>query len=270
MDRAYVSHGLRARAGELATQWLGPRPERQRVDQLRREAELEQSTSLDFVLERRETEGVVQMPWGGRDRHLDSALRKRLEVLRTLGLAVDDGDGVRLHPELRQELRRMERRAEGMRAIAQVLSVSGDRCRVIDREEPKDGERSELERGVQGIVRWKGLDEQGQFCAVVETTGGAAYYLPISSRAAQQTQVGRVVEIKRAVDKDERIEEAARRASWTYELGALPEGARPAYRGRLEQLERMGLAASDGPDRWRLQRLPGKPRFPRSSRCSRR
>jgi hypothetical protein len=255
MDRDYVSHGLRNRAAELATQELGPRPERNRRDQLKRETGLEQYTSLDRVLERRVANGIVQPPArGGGDPHFESALKKRLEVLKTLGLATVDKRGAwQLRPHLRTELQQLQRRAEAMRAIDRVMVVTSERCRVIDREEPSTSHRNELDRGVQGVLRWKGLDEQGQFCVVIEATGGEAYHLPISNLVAQKMRVGEVVELKRAVNKDAVIEETARKAGWSYGLGAVPENARAAYRSRLEQLERMKLATPEGPDRWRVK-----------------
>jgi type IV secretory pathway VirD2 relaxase len=253
MERDYISHGLRGRAAELATQWLGRRPEQSRVDQWTREAELAQYTTLDAVLERRARPG--EAPVSRRtDPRLESALQKRLGVLETLGLAiVQERGGYELAPHLREELQRMQRRAEGLRAIGAVLRVTGDRCRVIDRAEPREGHRAELERGVEGVVRWKGLDEQGQFCLVVETTAGAAYSFPISNGVAQGARVGHVVEIKRAIDKDERIEAAARNAGWSYDLSVEPKNISAAYRSRLEQLERMKVATREGPERWRLK-----------------
>lgn len=256
MDREYVSHGLRRRAAELATERLGPRPERSRVDQLKQEAELERYTSLDRVLQRRAEGGIFRPASRSTpDPHMEAALRTRLEVLVRLGLASRARNEWRLSPRLRPELEQMGRRAEGIRAIRAVLPVSTNPCRVIDRAEPNDAHRAELEAGVQGVLRWKGLDEQGQFCAVIETTAGTAYYLPISGRVAQQARVGQVVELKRAVDKDAKIEEVARQAGWSYDLGAVSELARSAYRTRLEQLERMGLAERDpaSADRWRLR-----------------
>jgi type IV secretory pathway VirD2 relaxase len=255
MDRDYVSHGLRNRAAELATQELGPRPERSRREQLKREVTLEQYTSLDAVLERRAVDGIVRADSRDvRDPHLASALNGRLDVLRGFGLASQEKRGVwKLSPRLRLELQGMRRRAEGVRAIRSVLEVSEERCRVIDRAEPGHRQQAELERGVQGAVRWKGLDEGGQFVAVIETTAGTAYHLPIASRVAQELRVGQIVEIKRATDKDAQIEQAARAAGWSYDLNALPERARGAYRSRLEQLERMQLASREGPDRWRLK-----------------
>ena len=255
MSRQYVSHGLRDRAEELATEELGPRPERARVRQLEREIQREGHTSLDRSLERRAVAGVVRIASNREgDARLRAALKARLEVLESFGLA----ERVRrrawkVSPRLRSELEQMQRRAEGLRAIAAVLRVSPGQCRVVDRAEPREGHRAELERGVQGVIRWKGLDEQGQFCVVVETTRGAAYHLPVSNRVAERSRVGQVLELKRAVDKDGRIEEIARKHGWICDLGAAPEPSQEAFRRRLEQLERMQLAIRDGQDRWRLR-----------------
>lgn len=255
MDREYVSHGLRNRAVELATYELGPRPERARVDQLRKEVELERYTTLDSALERRAVGGVFRVASGhAKDPHFATALRARLDFLENLGLVERNGRGVwKVDPRLRSELDQMERRGEGLRAIAAVVPISTNRCRVIQRSEPRDGHREELERGVKGVLRWKGLDEQGQFCVVIETTGGCAYHMPISGRVAQQARVGQVLDLKRAVDKDEQIERAAREQGWSYDLRAALEPARGAYRHRLEQLERMGLATRETEERWRLR-----------------
>jgi type IV secretory pathway VirD2 relaxase len=254
MDRDYVSHGLRHRASELATEELGPRPARSRQQQFKREATLEQYTSLDAVLERRAMDGVVRTDSrDARDPHLESALKKRLEVLRTMGLATGGKGRWKLSPNLRAELQHVRRRTEAVRTIGTVLDVNPDRWRIVDRNEPRHSERKELEHGVQGVLRWKGLDEQGQFCVVIETTSGLAYHLPISGRVAQDARVGQVLDLKRAVDKDLQIEQAAQNRGWSFDLTALPELARGAYRSRLEQLQRMGLATPETADSWRLR-----------------
>jgi hypothetical protein len=255
MERDYVARGLRHRAAELATQELGPRPEWSRTDQMTREASLERYTSLDAALERRAVDGIVKpSPRGKRDPHLETALKKRLEVLRTLGLAVRERGGVwKLSPTLRGRLDEMQRRADALRAVGAAVEGDPARWHVIDRAEPRDGHREALERGVAGVLRWKGLDEQGHFAVVVETTAGEAYYLPISDRVAQGAKVGQTVEVKRSVDKDAQIEARARLQNWTYAFEALPEQHRDAYRARLEQLERMGLAERQASSCWRVR-----------------
>lgn len=257
MAREYVSHGLRHRAAELATEELGPRPERSRIEQLQREANLERFTSLDATLERRAKGGLVELGKSNRrDPHLGGALKKRLAVLEALGLAsAEKGGRWKLSPELRPALQRLQQRAEALRIIGGVLDLEVDRCRIIDRDEPSSSHRQELERGVQGVIRWKGLDEQGRFCVVVETTDGHAYHLPITNRVAQNARVGQIVEVQRAADKDAEIERVARHHGWQYDLGKLSELQRRAYEARLEQLERMGLVHRDSPstEQWTIR-----------------
>ncbi len=256
LDPEYVSHGLRHVAQELATRELGPVPALERRARLQREVGLLRYTSLDAALERRAVDGVFrERPRDSlgrhRDPHWDPALRKRLEVLEGMGLATWRGrDEWSLAPTLGADLRRMQRHAEALGVIQKVLPVDPGRCRIIDRDEPAASEREAFERGVQGVLRWKGLDEAGRFCVVVETISGVVYHLPVAQRVANEARVGQVLEIKRAVDKDARIEEGAAKNGRRYDLQNLSDEYREAYGKRLEQLERLKLATRDGKSAW--------------------
>lgn len=258
LDEEYISHGLRHRAAELATQELGPVPALERRARLAREAELLRVTSLDADIERRAVDGVFRER--ARDRlgrhrnpHRDGALRRRLEVLEGMGLARWKGkDEWQLAPNLRDELWRMQRYGEALARIREVVSVDPSRCRVIDRDEPSESDRKALAKGVRGVLRWKGLDEAGRFCAIIETVGGEVYHLPAAPRAVDEARVGQVVDLKRAVDKDERIEKTAQKNDWRYDLEDLPEEYRDAYQKRLEQLERMKVATRESDQVWKL------------------
>jgi hypothetical protein len=134
MDREYVSYGLRRRAAELATERLGPRPERARVDQLKQEAELKRYTGT--LRSSTWSSGAEGSTFGRRLARpptpiLEADLRTRLEALSRLGLASQARNEWRLIPQPGPELERMGRRAEGIRAIRGVLAVSTNRCRVI-------------------------------------------------------------------------------------------------------------------------------------------
>ena len=61
IDRDYLSHGVRRRACELASEWLGPRTERELQASLQREVGEERWTSLDRELRARSREGVVDL-----------------------------------------------------------------------------------------------------------------------------------------------------------------------------------------------------------------
>ena len=259
MDRQYVSHGLRHRAQELATRELGPRPERSRLEQLGREAQAERYTALDHGLERRAVDGVVTMAKTTaadrrRDPHYEGALRQRLEKLEHLGLAQRVARGRwKLGERLREGLELFERRADGLKAIGKVLAVSPHQCRVIDRHESRDAEREELERGVHGILRWKGLDPHGRFCVVAEMTNGNVYHLPVSDRIASEAKVGQVVQLKKAVDKDQRLADIISKNGGVCDLGAVGEHWKETLQRRLEQLERMRLATRRTDERWEVR-----------------
>ena len=61
LAREYISHGLRFRASELATEWLGPRTELEIRQSLSREVAEERWTGLDHALKARSSDGVVDL-----------------------------------------------------------------------------------------------------------------------------------------------------------------------------------------------------------------
>ena len=83
----YMAHGMRMRAGELATEWLGPRTELEIRQGLLREVDQERLTGLDRTLLRRANLGVVDLTEGPNDRPSQTMLRARLQRLETMELA---------------------------------------------------------------------------------------------------------------------------------------------------------------------------------------
>ena len=59
--REYITHGMRARASELATEWLGPRTEREIVASLTREVTQERWTGLDAAIRQGLTDGLIDV-----------------------------------------------------------------------------------------------------------------------------------------------------------------------------------------------------------------
>jgi type IV secretory pathway VirD2 relaxase len=57
----YISDGFRARAAELATEWLGPRYEIEILRRLRREATQDRWTTLDRTIQQRMFDGVIDL-----------------------------------------------------------------------------------------------------------------------------------------------------------------------------------------------------------------
>ena len=89
ISRDYIAHGMRRRACELATGWLGPRTELEIQHSLQQEVEQERWTGLDRTLKREAEDGLLDMqklaePHLKRQRLL---LIGRLQRLQRMGLA---------------------------------------------------------------------------------------------------------------------------------------------------------------------------------------
>lgn len=258
LPRQYVSHGLRGRAQELATELLGPRPERTRQADLDRQVGLVRYTGLDARLERlADAERLVELRGRRfRDTAEQPALGRRLETLRQMGLATRGEDGRwRLEPTLRESLQKLERREESLKVLERVVSLAPTHCHVVDAKDSRSALPKELLESARGVVRWKGLDEAGAYTVVVETGRGHAYHLPVRERAFQALRVGHAVDIGESKDKDERIREIAAEDKGLFDVEKLSELRQRPYARRLEQLERMGLAdrvPAKGPRVWRV------------------
>ncbi|CAG9931727.1 protein of unknown function [Candidatus Nitrotoga arctica] len=77
----YMAHGMRVRASELATEWLGPRTELDIRQGLLREVEQERLTSLDRTLLRQATADIADLTQQPTDRQRQTLLRARLQRL---------------------------------------------------------------------------------------------------------------------------------------------------------------------------------------------
>jgi type IV secretory pathway VirD2 relaxase len=70
IDRDYITHGMRARATEVADEWLGPRSEREIEQSLNREIEQDRWTRIDRGIQEKLIDGVIDLRrrGGGRGR----------------------------------------------------------------------------------------------------------------------------------------------------------------------------------------------------------
>ena len=90
IPREYLSHGMRRRASEVATELLGERTVEQVREERRREVTAERFNSLDRIIERHALDGKINLSpshrigYGNEDRTL---VLGRLQFLQTLGLA---------------------------------------------------------------------------------------------------------------------------------------------------------------------------------------
>lgn len=176
----YMAHGMRLRASELATEWLGPRTELEMRRSLLREVDQERLTSLDRVLQRQAVAGLVDLgrPMDRQDRtdHRQAALRARLQRLQAMSLAerVDSGRW-RLALGLQQTLTRLGERGDILRAMHKAMKGT-----------PRELAMDELsETAVVGRIVDKGIADEltGQGYLVIDGVDGRAHYRRLPVRA---------------------------------------------------------------------------------------
>ena len=261
LDRAYVSYGLRARAQELATQELGPRHALDIRRAHAKEITQERFTSLDRELERRAKENQVEVP--SRDQRGpvdDSTLVARLQHLEGLRLAERlSPTSWKLAEGWQEPLRELGTRGDILKQIHAAISGDAARYHVVraGRAMPTDpGGGSEV---VSGRVASKGLSDElkGAFYAVIETPTGRAYHVPLDRRGAETLRAGDIVSFSTRPEPpvrpvDRQIAEVARARGGVYAPGRRADGAPHPHERRLRELERLGLATLEAPDRWKV------------------
>ncbi len=257
LDRGYISNGLRWRAQELATEELGPRPEHDIRRAKTNEVTQNRFTSLDRELERRAKEGQVQARSQARGVD-ESTLIARLEHLRALRLAERVGTTAwTLRPGWQDELRELGSRGDIIKQIHRAVSGDPSRYRIVRPGQPLDPAKPEAT--ITGRVASKGLSDElkGVYFVIVETPTGTAYYVPLSARSAEQLRPGDIVSFTtkpaepiRPIDRA--IAQAARASGGAYTLEPTKDGTPHPHARRLRDLERLGLAKPEAPDRWTI------------------
>jgi len=205
----YIARGMRERASELATEWLGPRSEREIQQALRREVEQDRWTSLDHTLAREAQDGEVRLDRLDRLRPESSTpqqralLTGRLQHLNRMDLATETAPGVwAIHADAEDVLRTLGTRGDIIRTMQQAMSGVQRELAVF---ESADGSRA-----IVGRVAAKGLADElsDRGYLVVDGIDGKAHYVALNARdELAQYPVGAVVEARasgevRAADRN--------------------------------------------------------------------
>ncbi|MGJ7524862.1 DUF3363 domain-containing protein [Variovorax sp. GB1P17] len=170
----YMAHGMRMRASEITTEWLGPRTETEIRQSLQREVDLERLTSLDRALLRQATLEIVDLAGQPEDHQRWNVLRARLQRLEAMALAERiDANRWRLVP--------------GMEKTLTALGERGDILRTMHRA--MKGEQRELAMEASpatpiiGRIAAKGLTDElhDSGYLVVDAIDGRAHYLKLST-----------------------------------------------------------------------------------------
>jgi type IV secretory pathway VirD2 relaxase len=198
ISQQYITRGMRERAMELATEWLGPRSELEIQRGLAREVEQERWTSLDRTLQREAVNGMVKV-----ERFDDPRLRSqrlllvgRLQRLQRMGLATETQPSIwAVHADAEKTLRALGERGDIIRTMQRAM---GGRQRELTVFQPGDDGRT-----IVGRVAGKGLADElyDRGYLVVDGVDGKAHYvaLPPKTELAQYP-VGAVVEVKGSTD----------------------------------------------------------------------
>ncbi|WP_247392171.1 relaxase/mobilization nuclease domain-containing protein [Ralstonia pseudosolanacearum] len=198
ISRDYIAEGMRHRAAELATEWLGPRTELEIQHAMQREVDQERWTGLDRTLQRVAVDGLVRTETLAEPRlqHQRQMLIGRLQGLQRMGLATEQQPGVwAIHAEAEPTLRAMGERGDIIRTMQRAM---GRKQRDLTVFQP-----GEDVRAIVGRVVGKGLSDElhDKGYLIVDGTDGKAHYVALPPCAElEQYPTGAVVEVKASAD----------------------------------------------------------------------
>ncbi|HFJ9649866.1 MULTISPECIES: relaxase/mobilization nuclease and DUF3363 domain-containing protein [Pseudomonadota] len=265
----YIADGFRHRAGELATEWLGPRTELEIQQTLQREVEQERWTSLDRALKREAgDDGLVHVerlnePRLQRQRLL---LIGRLQRLQRLGLADEMQPGTwAVQADAEKTLRALGERGDIIRTMQRAMRGEPRELAMFEPGQNADGSG----RTILGRVAAKGLADElrDRGYLVIDGVDGKAHYVALNARdMLANYPTGAVVEVRgsaevRAADKNI----AALASDGLYrtdhhlaiEQGRVAPGRDPhevvaAHVRRLEALRRSGIVERVAEGLWKV------------------
>lgn len=254
----YMAHGMRMRASEIATEWLGPRTETEIQYGLQREVAQQRLTGLDRALLRQAVADTVDLTGRSEDRQRQNVLRARLQRLEAMAQAERvDANRWRLVPDMARTLTAMGEREDALNTMRRAL-------KGLERECVLEGAST---APVLGRIAGKGLADElhDRGYLVVDGIDGRAHYLKLPAGAdLSALPVGGIVEAKppgreRAVDRTiaavardgiyrtadhlARLEQAADRD---------PQATVDVHVRRLEALRRSGVVARVAEGVWRV------------------
>ncbi len=263
--REYLTQGLRLRAGELATEWLGPRSEREIQAGLTREVSQDRWTSLDRSLQRLAEDGQVDLRVVPAD--VDERLRRslmigRLQQLGQMRLAQEAAPSVwTIDPRAEQTLRELGERGDIIRAMQRAFGTERRQFAFFD--------AAGAAQPVVGRIAAKGLaDElQDRGYLIVDGLAGRAHHVALPARIdLGEFPVGGIVTVRvrdgvrssdgtiaaLAADGHYRTAHHLTVARLSARPGQDPDAFVAAHVRRLEALRRGGIVERVADGVWRV------------------
>ncbi len=254
----YMAHGMRLRASELATGWLGPRTEAEIRQGLLREVDQQRLTGLDRLLIRQAGPDGIDLTDNARHPQSQNALRARLQRLEGMGLAErKDANRWRLQPGMATTLEAMGQREDARETARRALKGQLREC-VVHEQPPHP---------ITGRIAGKGLADElhdGGYL-VIDGIDGRAHYLklPASTDLTDLPTNGiveaRPLDQEKPVDrniataaKDGVYQTADHVLQLTQAKNRDPRSAVDAHVRRLEALRRAGIVERIADGVWKV------------------
>jgi type IV secretory pathway VirD2 relaxase len=262
--RDYIAHGMRRRASELATEWLGARTEMEIRASMQREVNQERWTGLDQALQANARDGAIDLRTQAGNapvRYPRTLLIGRLQRLAAMGVTEQTEPGCwHLRHDAEQTLRALSERGDIVRTMQRAFAAEQRELAIFD---PRTATRP-----VVGRVAAKGLagELHDREYVIVDGVDGRAHYvaLPMGTDLGE-IPVGGIVEARiatvRAADRniaalvdkglyrtDRHLTQLRARPT----AGRDPEAVVSAYIRRLEALRRAGVVERLDEGIWRV------------------
>jgi len=261
--RHYLTDGMRHRACELSTEWLGQRTEREIQQSLQRDVSQERWTGLDRQLQSLAREGTINLARPNADaetlRHR-SLLIGRLQVLAGMGLAREQGNGSWvLASTAEPTLRALGERGDILRTLQRALRGQSRELAQFDGD-------SRAAPIIGRIVATGYLDElEDRAYIIVDGIDGRAHHVPIGKVDLAELPVGGIVEVRStpsraadrniaAIGKDGVYRTAEHRAQLLARADppSHTDEIVDAHVRRLEALRRAGIVERQAEGVWRI------------------
>lgn len=196
----YIANGMRNRASEIATDWLGPRTEMEIRNDMLRQVDRERWTGLDRMIQREAENGIIDLavePADAQARVRRAATIGRLQRLTAMGLAEESGTHAwTLQADTESTLRNMGERGDIIRTMQRALSGEKRELVVFDGSSPQ--------MPVVGKILEKGLADElhDRGFLIIDGIDGRAHYIALSASAdLDALPIGAIVETRPAIER---------------------------------------------------------------------
>jgi len=198
--RDYIAHGMRARAREIVTEWLGPRTQQEIEASAVREVTQERWTGLDAAICQEATDGFLDthaLSAGARTPHGRAVIIGRLKHLSTMGLTEETQPGIwRLVGNASGVLNALGERGDIIRTMQRSFGKGTRDFQVFD--------AAKASYSVTGRIVDKGLHDElsDRGYVVIDGIDGRAHYSVVGADVdITSLPIGAIVEIRAAATR---------------------------------------------------------------------